>query len=219
MAFGFFKSTVGKKYLMGLTGLVWAGFILGHMAGNLLMFISGDVYNSYGHAITSGGLIYVVEAALILSLLIHVKLAIQLTAENRKSRGVGYRGKASGTKKVSLASRTMVIQGTVILAFIILHLITFKYGPHYETTVNGVPMRDLFKLVVEVFQNPIYVVWYLVALALLMAHLSHGFGSVFQSFGFLDHGHRGLVKMASWTYAVLVAGGFMAQPIYVFLAR
>ncbi len=216
---GFFNSSVGKKYLMGFSGLIWAGFIFGHMAGNLLMFVSGDLYNAYGHGITSGGLIYAVEAVLILALVIHVKLAFQLTLENRAARGIGYRAKAGGQKRVSLASRTMAIQGSVILAFIILHLITFKYGTYYETTVNGVVMRDLFRLVVEVFQNPAYVVWYLIALACLLTHLSHGFGSIFQSFGVLDHSQRPLIKGASWVYAIVVAGGFMAQPIFVLFAK
>ncbi len=208
-------SSVIKKYIMGLTGLVWAGFVFGHMAGNMLLFISPDMYNSYGHAITSGAFIYVVEAVLILSLLAHVFLAICLTRENRSSKGIAYAAKPKTSKKTTLASQTMIIQGSIILVFIILHIITFKYGTYYETTVNGVQMRDLYRLIVEVFHQPLYVIWYVVALLVLLLHLKHGFGSIFQSFGIVEHSHRKLVHQASLAYAVVVAGGFIAQPIYV----
>lgn len=214
---GFLGSTVGKKYLMGITGLVWAGFVLAHMAGNLLIFVSPDAYNSYGHALTSGNLIYIAETVLILALIAHVSLAINLTATNRAAKGTKYAVSASGAKKVSLASRTMAVQGSLILLFIILHLITFKYGTHYETTVNGVVMRDLARLMEEVFQNSTYVIWYVFCLILLGFHLSHGVGSTFQSLGLMEGTYRNLWTKLSYLYAVIVALGFIAQPLYLFL--
>lgn len=212
----FFRTLIGKKYLMGLSGLIWAGFILGHMLGNLLMFVSADAYNSYGHAITSGFFIYVIEGGLIGALLLHVAMAISLTLENRKAKGgTRYAVASTGTKKARFASRTMGAQGSVILAFIILHIATFKYGTHYETTVNGEVIRDLHRLLVEVFHQPLYVVWYIVALILLGFHLSHGFGSVFQSFGIKNQATEKPIRMASIAYAVIVAGGFLTQPLYI----
>ncbi len=213
---GFLGSTVGKKYLMGISGLIWAGFVLAHMAGNLLMFVSADAYNSYGHALVSGNIIYVAEAVLVLALVTHVFCAISLTRGNRAAKQQKYAVAASGKKKVSLASRTMAIQGTLILAFIIYHIITFKYGVYYETTVHGVVMRDLYRLIIEVFQSPVYVAWYVVCLILLGFHLSHGFGSVFQSFGLMNGTYRELIRKMSWTYATIVAVGFISQPIYAF---
>lgn len=214
---GFLRSTIGKKYLMGLAGLVWTGFVLTHMAGNLLIFVSPDAYNAYGHAITSGGIIYAAEAVLILALVSHVLLAISLTRQNKAARPAAYATKAKGEKSVSLASQTMGIQGSFILLFIILHIITFKYGTYYETTVNGVPMRDLHRLIVEVFQQPGYVGWYIVCLILLGFHLSHGVGSVFQSFGWMNGNYQPVLKKISYLYAAVVALGFIAQPLYVFL--
>jgi len=105
----------------------------------------------------------------------------------------------------------------VVLAFIIIHLATFKYGTHYETTVNGIVMRDLFKLMVEVFQSPGYIVWYLVSLVLLGFHLSHGVGSVFQSFGWMNGRFQPLLRKLSVIYAIVVAAGFISQPLYIFL--
>lgn len=214
---GFLRSTVGKKYLMGLAGLIWAGFVFTHMAANLLIFFSPEAYNLYSHALTSSNLIFVAEAVLVLALILHVYLAVSLTLQNRSAKGSRYAVKAKGEKRARFASTTMGIQGSVILAFVILHLATFKYGTYYETTVNGVVMRDLFRLVIEVFQSPGYVVWYLVALILLGFHLSHGVGSVFQSFGWMNGRYQPLLRKASIIYAVVVASGFIAQPLYVYL--
>jgi len=214
---GFLGSTVGKKYLMGITGLIWAGFVLAHMAGNLLIFVSHDAYNIYGHTITSGKLLLVAEAILVIALVVHVYTAVSLTISNRAAKGSKYAVAASGKKRVSLASRTMAVQGSLILVFVILHLATFKFGTYYETTVNGVTMRDLARLMVEVFQSPGYVIWYVVALILLGYHLSHGVGSSFQSLGLMEGTYRGLWKKLSYAYAVIVALGFISQPLYIFL--
>ncbi|MNJ91049.1 hypothetical protein D3C87_86930 [compost metagenome] len=214
---GLLGSTVGKKYLMGITGLIWAGFVLAHMAGNLLIFVSPDAYNVYGHTLVSGNIIFIAEAVLILALIVHVFCAVSLTIHNRAAKETRYAVAASGKKKATLASRTMAVQGTLILAFLIYHITTFKFGTYYETTVNGVVMRDLHRLIVEVFQSPAYVGWYLVCLVLLGYHLSHGVGSVFQSLGLMNGTYRNGIRKLSITYAVIVAIGFISQPLYVYL--
>lgn len=214
----FLKSTVGRKYIMGLTGLIWMGFVFGHMAGNMLLLVSADSYNSYGHAIVSNKiLLYGAEIVLSLALAAHVTTAILLTLQNRSARDKRYAMQASGEKKSTLASRTMGAQGSLVLIFIILHLITFKYGNYYETKVDGVVMRDLSKLVIEIFQQPLYVAWYIVCLLLLMFHLSHGASSVFQSFGFLERKMQSGIKKFAWGYAAVVIAGFLSQPIYAYL--
>lgn len=214
----FLKSTVGRKYIMGLTGLVWMGFIFGHMAGNLLLLLGADVFNAYGHAIVSNKiLLYGAETVLVLALIAHVSSAVSLTIQNKKSRNERYAMSPNGEKGASLASRTMALQGSILLAFIILHLISFKYGAYYETVVNGVPMRDLHRLVIETFHQPGYVVWYVVALFIMMFHLSHGAHSIFQSFGILERKMQKKLKVFAWAYAVVVAGGFIIQPLYVYL--
>ena len=216
----FFKSTVGRKYLMGLTGLVWMGFILSHMAGNMLILVSPDAYNAYGHAIVSNKIVlYGAESVLVLALIVHVYCAISLTIRNKSSKGSRYAMNSSGEKAASLGSRYMAVQGSAILAFIILHLATFKYGTHYDTIVNGVQMRDLHKLVLEVFQSPGYVTWYVVALVLLLFHVRHGATSVFQSLGFLERKLQNGIQKFAWGYAIIVIAGFLSQPLYVFLTK
>ena len=220
LKFNYLRSAPGKKLLMGLTGLVWAGFVLGHMLGNLLLFVGADAYNYYGHLLTSGNMIYLIEAVLIAALLTHVVCAVKLTLENRKARGPHrYAVAATGEKRVSLASRTMAIQGSLILFFIVTHLIGFKFGEVYTTEVDGVPMRDLYRLVVEVFSQPLAVAWYVLALVLLGFHLSHGFGSIFQSLGIKNDRNALFFNKLSWAYALLVTVGFLSQPLYVLVMR
>lgn len=203
---------------MGTTGLVWSGFVLAHMAGNLLMFAGADAYNKYGHTLTSGSIIYVAEAVLIAAFLVHVVCAISLTIENRAARGgQRYAMCPNGEKGPRLASQTMAIHGSIILVFIILHISTFKFGTYYETTVNGVVMRDLHRLLIEVFKEPGFVAWYLVSMAFLFFHLSHGVGSIFQSFGLKNERSERLIVGLSWAYGAIVSAGFFAQPIYCFL--
>lgn len=214
----FFKSTVGRKYLMGATGLVWMGFIFGHMAGNMLILVSPEAYNAYGHAIVSNKiLLYGTEVTILGALIVHVLCAITLTLQNRAARGARYAVQPHGEKGAVVGSRYMAVQGSAILAFIILHLITFKYGAIYETTVDGVLMRDLHKLVLEVFQSPIYVGWYVVCLLLMLFHLRHGAASIFQSFGVLERKMQSNIKTFAWIYALVVVAGFLSQPLYVFL--
>lgn len=213
----FLKSTVGKKYLMGISGLVWAGFVFAHMAGNLLIFLGADAYNKYGHGLASGNIVLVVDAVLLLALILHVFLAINLTMENRRARPQRYAAAGSREKGSALASRTMAVHGTIILIFIVTHLLTFKFGTVYMTNVGGVEMRDLARLMVEVFQQPLYVAWYVISLVLLFFHLKHGVGSIFQSFGLLHPTYQPVIKKLSWTYALVVSAGFISQPIYVFL--
>lgn len=214
----FFQSTVGRKYLMGVTGLVWMGFIFGHMVGNMLILVSPDAYNAYGHAIVSNKLLlYGTEAAILGALIVHVICAVSLTIKNRSARDSRYAVEPHGEKGAAIGSRYMAVQGSAILAFIILHLVTFKYGTHYDTTVDGVPMRDLHKLVLEVFQSPAYVAWYVVCLVLMFFHVRHGTTSVFQSFGILERKMQKGIRKLSWVYAIVVIGGFLSQPLYVFL--
>jgi succinate dehydrogenase / fumarate reductase, cytochrome b subunit len=213
---GFACSSIGKKMIMGVCGAVWAGFVFVHMAGNMLILLSAELYNRYGNAIVSNKpLLYTTEVILVGSVLVHAVLGILLALENRRAKPQKYAVAAQGEKRVSLASKTMAYQGSIILFFIIYHLITFKYGTEYLVTYNGVEMRDLHRLVVEVFQQPAYVVGYVVCLLLLGWHLSHGVSSVFQTLGLNHPRYQNRIKWIGCIYALVVAAGFISQPLYV----
>ncbi len=204
---------------MGITGLVWSGFVLSHMAGNMLIFVSAEAYNKYGHAIITNPILPLAEAVLVLSLLLHAALGIKLSIENKRARPLGYAVLPKGEKRASFSSRTMAYTGSLILAFVILHIATFKYGTLYTVSYNGVEMRDLHRLIVEVFQSTGYVLWYVVSLVLLGFHLSHGFSSIFQSLGFNHPRYTPCIRAIGTVYAVIVAAGFLSQPLYVYFLR
>src|SRR5690242_3338087 len=124
-------TTVLQKQALSLAGLAWTLFVLTHMLGNMLIFLGAEAYNRYSHALVSNPFIYLAEAGLVGFLLVHVISALVITCRNRRARPVAYAVKTHGDKAASLSSRTMIYQGVLILVFVILHLITFKYGPHY----------------------------------------------------------------------------------------
>ena len=202
---------------MGLAGAGWTLFVLGHMAGNLLIFAGPEAFNRYGHAIVSNKpLLYGTEAFLIVCLLTHVILGIQLTLQNKKAKPTKYAVSPGKEKRSSMASKLMAIHGSVILIFIISHLNTFKYGKEYWVEYGGETMRDLHRLVIEVFSMPEYMIGYVICLVLLGFHLSHGASSVFQSLGVNHPRYTPVIKKAGLLYALIVSAGFIAQPVYVF---
>jgi succinate dehydrogenase / fumarate reductase cytochrome b subunit len=211
------KSTIGSKALVGVTGLGLSLFVLAHMAGNLLMFVSPKAYNLYGHALVSNPLIYLAEAGLVVLFVVHLVKALLLTWNNHSSRPQKYAVVGQGDKATSTTTKTMWMQGLVILVFVILHLITFKYGNYYEVTYDGLVVRDLHRLIVEVFQQPMYVFGYILALLALGFHLCHGVGSAFQTIGLNHPQYTPIIKKISLAYGLIVAGGFISQPLYVFL--
>jgi len=214
------QSSVGKKILMAITGLAMVIFLIEHLAGNLLLFSSDSApFNEYSHFLMSfGWLLIVAELILIAILLFHMISAIQITLGKKKARPEDYvkKGKAGGASKKTFASSTMIWSGIIIFVFLVIHLKTFKFGPYYTTTVDGVVMRDLYTLVWEVFQKPLYVIWYVAALLLLGFHLRHGFWSAFQSLGAHHPRYTPFIYGAGIFVAVVLAVGFIGIPIYIF---
>lgn len=212
--FALLRTDIGRKALMGLTGLLLIGFLITHMLANLLVIFDKDGYNAYSYHLTSNPLIYIAELGLLLFFIGHFVSGIMVTLRNRAARPLDYEQKtAAGTSgRKSLASATMIFSGIVMLVFIPLHLITFKFGPHY-VTADG-QMRDLHRLVLEVFGSPLYTIWYLVALPVLGVHAWHGFGSGFESLGVA---YSKDLRRVGQALAVVLTIGFMAVPIYVML--
>ena len=205
---------------MAVTGLMWAGFVLTHMLGNMLIFVGPAAYNKYSHALTSNPFIYLAEGGLVLSLALHVWDGFTLTWRNRGARPQKYAMPTNGAKAARFQSKWMIFHGSLLLVFIILHLVTFKYGPGvadgYKMTIDGVEMRDLHRLVLDVFRQPGYVVWYLICLVGVGLHLSHGFYSSFATLGLYHPRYAPWINRFGYAYATIVALGFISQPIYVY---
>jgi succinate dehydrogenase / fumarate reductase, cytochrome b subunit len=208
--------SVAKKQILGVTGLLLCGFIIAHLAGNLLIYAGSDWYNKYSHALISNPLIYLAEAGLVALFLTHLCLAMKITYENKKARPQGYyMSKKTGNPNGSnLASATMPYTGIAILLFTVLHLICIKYGPVYTTTVDGVEMRDVYKLVIEYFQSPLNVAWYVLAVSLLGFHVGHGFWSAFQSLGLYHKRHSPCLRKVAKAFGLIIALGYAALPLW-----
>ena len=205
----YFKSSIGRKQLMALTGLGLCGFLVSHLAGNVLLLISPDAFNVYAHKLISlGALLYLAEGGLLVLFLTHLALAIKLTLENKHARGEKYYAKKRTGRGETLMSATMPYTGLLFLVFIITHLLQFKYGAYYYTQVDGVPMRDMYRTVLEYYKNPLNTLWYVVAMAGAALHTAHGFASAFQSLGWNHSLYLPGLKKLGLGYAIVVAGGF-----------
>jgi len=212
-----FLNSVVKKQIMGITGLLLCGFVLAHLLGNMTLFIGSDAFNKYAHALASNPLIYLAEAGLLAIFLAHIVMAIKLIIENRAARPVpyAYARKHSG-RGATFASSTMPISGILTLVFLVVHIMGLKFGPVYPTEVNGVAMRDLYRTTIEYFQDPLHVLFYVIAVVSLGVHVSHGFWSAFQSLGLNHPKYMPKLKCAAWAFGLLVGGGFSALAVFCY---
>lgn len=167
-------------------------------------------------------MLYAAEIGLVVLFILHIVTAIQITRLNKAARPIGYKSYQSkgGPSKANLSSRFMIVSGILLLGFLILHIWQFKYGAGvsegYAVEIEGKQVRDLHRLVVETFQNPVYVVIYVFAMIMLAFHLRHGFWSAFQSLGTRRPDLiSGLQKLAI-LLAVAVSLGFMGIPIWIY---
>ena len=219
MLWDFFYSSVGKKILTGITGLGLTLFVVFHMLGNLVLLASPDAYNQLAHFIDSWGiLLFLFELILLVTVIIHAWLGIVIRLKSGKARPIKYKMLKSAGKpsKQSLSSRSMIITGLVLFVFLISHLASFKFGTYYQTSVNGVAMRDLAKLVIETFRNPFDTFGYLAVMILLGFHLRHGFWSAWQSLGVLRAPWSSVFYTIAFFFAVLIAIGFLVLPLAIF---
>lgn len=212
----FFSSSVGTKILIALTGLAFFGFLVTHLAANLLILIDRDAFNTYAYTLTSNPLILAAELGLAAVFLLHVGKAIANFLGNKNARPAAYeRKRAAGhASRKSLASTTMIVSGSIILVFTVVHIATMKFGIHYDDAVHG--YRDLHRLVIEIFSNPLWVAFYVIVMALLGMHLRHGLSSACQSLGLSNPRYSRAAQLIGTTVAILMAGGFALIPLWVY---
>lgn len=203
------RSSIGRKHLIAVTGLLLCGFLVSHLLGNFLLLAGSDAFNLYSYKLFAlGPVLYLIEAGLLLVFLVHIGLAVKLTMENKKARGSKYQMKVRTGRGTTIMSATMPYTGIVLLVFLVLHLMNLKFGTYYMTTVDGVEMRDIYRTTMEYFQNPVSTGWYVVAMICAALHTSHGFSSAFQSLGLNHPRYFGKIKVIGYLYALLVGGGF-----------
>ena len=195
---------------MAVTGAILFGFLVGHMLGNLQVFLGRDVMNHYAETLHgSPGLLWSVRILLLVSVVLHAWAAVQLTAVKAAARPVPY--VKPGNVQATTGSRTMMLSGPVIALFVIGHLLHLTTGTLHPQFVE----LRAFENVVIGFSNPIASGLYIVAMILVGFHLSHGIWSMFQSMGFSHPRYTPLIKKFSAVFAWVLIAGFIAVPIAV----
>jgi succinate dehydrogenase / fumarate reductase cytochrome b subunit len=212
----FLASSIGKKFLMAVTGSFLILFLIIHLIGNITLFFGPEAFNGYVKALdTIKPLIRVIELVLLLAFVLHIFNGVRLWLENKKARPFGY--KINGTpNNTNIFSRTMFISGSIIFIFLVLHLGTFFWRFNINDPMNLASQHQYYDIVTHFFQYWWYVAIYVFAMVLLGFHLNHGFQSAFQTFGWNNKKYTPLIKKLGTLYAIIMAAGFASIPIYFF---
>jgi succinate dehydrogenase / fumarate reductase, cytochrome b subunit len=211
----FFKSSIGKKLLMSLTGLFLCSFLLIHLAGNFSLFVGKDAFNTYTNILSANPLIKVAEIVMIIFFLIHLLTSSQLTLENRSARPEGYAMDVSAGSRTFMSSY-MFHTGSVVLIFLVIHIITFKYGnwSNDPAMASSIENQTLYDLVVISFGKPYYALGYIAAMIGVGFHLNHAFQSAFQTLGLNHKKYTPIIKSLGTLYSIVIAIGFAIFPAY-----
>jgi succinate dehydrogenase / fumarate reductase, cytochrome b subunit len=219
-----FDSSLGKKYIMAVTGFLMFLFVIGHLVGNLQVFLGAEAINRYGHFLQSNlELVWPARIGLLVILVLHIWSAAKLSLENRAARPVGYATyQPVGS---TYASRTMLMSGLIVLAFIIYHLLHFTVqtqyinltGQNFTTFMDPEKRHDIFKMMVVGFNNGWVSGFYILGVGLLCLHLSHGVSSMFQSIGWKNEIYRPILDKAAQGLAALIFLGYASIPVAILL--
>ncbi len=212
-----YQSSIGKKLITGISGLALVAFVVIHMIGNLILLGSADGYNQFGHSVERlGPLLWLLELILLGFIGFHILMGVQIFLGRLRARSQGYSTYASAgaPSYQTLSSRSMIVTGLGLGSFLVWHLLTFKFGIRY--TVPGSEMRDLARLVIEKFQQPLYAFGYGGVLVFLASHLRHGSWSALQALGALNATVRPIVYGASLILAIGIALGFVVLPLSIY---
>ena len=219
----FFRSSIGKKWVVAVTGIIMVLFVIGHLIGNLQLFLGpGDAehpaqLNVYAKFLQGlGSVLWLVRGVLILAVVAHVVATIKLTIENRAAKGGGIQFKNYSQARIS--SRTMIWSGAYILAFIIFHLLhytIFVVHPEYRHLHDAHGLHDVYAMVLIGFSYAWISVFYIIGMILLCMHLAHGIESTFQTFGVQTQKLRPVFAVVGRGLAILLAIGYISMPVAV----
>lgn len=213
----FWRSSIGGKVTMAVTGALLFLFLVGHLAGNLLLFNGPDALNGYAAWLKDNpGILWSARIGLLLVFLLHVATGIRLARINRAARALPYA--REDTVRASYASRSMLMSGLVVLAYSAYHLLHFTLGvthPGHFGRVDAQGRHDVYAMVVLGFSEPLVVAAYVAAMVLLFLHLSHGLASMLQTVGIHEGRWTPLLRGVAWLLAVAVPAGNAFIPLAV----
>lgn len=216
----FLTASIGRKFIMSISGLFLLMFICVHLGVNLLLVFddSGELFNLGAHFMATNPMIKVMEPVLGLGFVVHIIWSFLISLQNYKARPVKY-DKSNAAYSSTWASRNMLVLGSLVLVFLVIHIIQFfipvKTGAIEPVLVNGVEMHDTYALVAGLFKGSVvYCVLYILAGILLGFHLGHGFWSAFQTIGMNNKNWLARLQFVGKIYAIIVAVGFAIIPLY-----
>jgi succinate dehydrogenase / fumarate reductase cytochrome b subunit len=209
----FYKSSIGKKVVMSLTGLFLCLFLLEHLVGNLLLFANdnGHLYEQYSALLVSNPVIRAIEIVLFASLIGHALSGVVVWYGNRRARPRKYEAYRLD-ENTELAARITMLGGSIVFLFLVVHLWSF----FFPLRITGTTL-SAYDLVQQKFSNPWFCLFYLIALVILAYHLKHGFQSAFQTLGLVHKRYMGLLHLIAGLFWLVIPAGFAAIPIYFYL--
>ncbi len=219
-----FQSSLGKKYVMAISGCGLFMFVLGHMLGNLQIYLGQDAINAYGDFLQHTPEILWPARIVLLALIgLHIYCALKLSAENKEARPVPY--DQPKFPAASFASRTMLVSGVVLFSFIVYHLLHFTAmatrinltHQDFSLLVDGKNRHDIYRMMVIGFKNPLVSFFYVFSMGLLYLHLSHGVASMFQSLGWKKESYAGLIGGFARRVALVIFLGNCSIPLAILL--
>ncbi len=221
---GFLNSSIGKKFLMSLSGLFLILFLAVHATLNSLLLVGPEAYNLGANFMSTNPFVRVMEPLLALGFIIHILYALWIEISNLNKRGVKRYAVAVRRHQSTWSSRNMIWLGLIILTFLAIHLANFfwkvKFGHMPEVTYNGQTMHDTYTLVVSLFQANIWIdILYLIGAIALGLHLHHALWSAFQTLGWSNDRWRKIWGVIGDIYAIIIALIFGLIPWYFYFTQ
>ena len=212
----FIQSSLGKKLLMGLTGLFLITFLVVHATLNSFIFArdGGELFNQGALFMATNPLIRIMEIVLFIGIILHIVQALVLTLKNQKARPVKY-AVTDGKANSKWYARSMGILGSLLLMFLVIHLSHFWVGTKASQWNGTIEEHNTYIEIIEVFHNPLNVLIYLLGVISLGYHLAHGFQSAFQTLGLNHPKYTPLVKTVGLWFSILITVVFAAMPLAV----
>jgi succinate dehydrogenase / fumarate reductase, cytochrome b subunit len=218
----FFTSSIGKKFIMSLTGIFLISFLVIHVGVNACIWANdgGQMFNLASHFMGTTVVIRILEVGLFAGLLLHIVQGLVLEIQNRMRRSNGY-AVTLGNKGSKWYSRSMGLLGTLLLFFLVMHLSHFWVPSRFTDLptidINGKEVANQYAEIVRVFQSPLVVTLYVLGCISLMYHLLHGFQSAFRTLGVPNGKYISLIKIVGFGFAVIVSLAFAMMPVSVYL--
>ena len=215
----FYQSSIGKKYVVAVTALLLILYVLGHLVGNLQIYLGPDRINAYAKFLHDlGPILWVVRVILLAAFVIHIAATIQLAQENRLAKPQKYA--VAGYQRSTMASRTMIVSGLIVLCFVIYHILQFTLqvtDPEFREVHDSIGRHDVYRMLILGFRHPLVSLFYVIALFLLTTHLSHGFSSVVQTLGINNRKIANFISTGGQILAWVVFAGYVSIPVTILL--